>query len=268
MGRSMARVALTVSPQKVQFRPPETKRFGLIILATDLTSERDFYRQTHEQDAAFHVARVAFENPTTPENLRQMAPRLIDAAGLLAPIAPLNAVCYSCTSASVVIGDAEVRRSIQTQLPGVPVVTPAAAAVKSLEVLAVSRIAILTPYTIETSRPMAAYFSDAGFDIVKFDCLGIEDDRDMARVGQETLVNAAIAADHPDAEALFISCTALPVLDVINEIEARIGKPVVTSNQAACWLMTRLGGLTGHRPGNFGKLYSLDLSFETSCNNR
>ncbi|WP_305984493.1 aspartate/glutamate racemase family protein [Roseibium sp. MMSF_3544] len=258
----MARVALSVSPEAARFSPTATTRFGLIALATDMTSERDLYRQTEGSDVAIHVTRLAFENPTTPENLRQMAPRLTDAAGLLAPLLPLSAVCYSCTAATVVIGDDAVRRSIQKALPDVPVVTPTAAAMTAFQALGVQRIAVLTPYTIATSEPMAAFFSGQGLDVVNFDCLGVEDDRDMARLSRETIVNAAVAADREDAEALFISCTALPALTAVGEIESRIGKPVVTSNQAAGWLLTRLGGLTDHHPTEFGKLYSLDLARE------
>jgi maleate isomerase len=256
----MARVVPSMSSVEVSFDLPATVRFGLIALATDLTSERDLYRQVQGRDAAIHVSRLAFENPTTPENLRLMAPRLVRAAGLLAPVAPLSAVCYSCTAATVVIGDHEVRKAIQEELPGTPVVTPTAAAIRAFQALNVQRIAVLTPYTIATSLPMAEFFSGEGLHVVNFECLGIEDDRDMARISRKTIMNAAVAADREEAEALFISCTALPALEAIPEIEERLGKPVVTSNQAAGWLLTRLGGLSDHRPTDFGKLYTFDLS--------
>ena len=81
----------------------------------------------------------------------------------------------------------------------------------------------------------------------------------MARVSDETIVNAAMAVDTPDAEALFLSCTGLPAINVIAELERRTGKPVVTSNQASAWAMARLGGLTDHRPAEFGRLFELGL---------
>ncbi len=258
----MARVALSVSPEEARFSPQSTTRFGLIALATDMTSERDLYLQMQGRDVSIHVTRLAFENPTTPENLKQMAPGLVEAAGLLAPITTLKAVCYSCTAATVVIGDDVVREAVQSKLPGVPVVTPTAAAIEAFKALRARRLAVLTPYTIATSRPMAEFFCNNGLEIVNFDCLGIEDDRDMARISHDTILNAAIAADRADADALFVSCTALPALTVIKDIERRIGKPVVTSNQASSWLLTRLGDLSDHRPTGFGKLYDFDLTRE------
>ena len=80
--------------------PRAWKRLGLIALATDLTSERDFANLLPHDQAGLYTTRVAFENPTTPENLRHMAPRLTAAADLIIPGEPLDAICYSCTAAS------------------------------------------------------------------------------------------------------------------------------------------------------------------------
>lgn len=253
-----------LSGEPVRFNDPgATARFGLIALATDMTSERDLYRQLPEDHVALHVTRVAFENPTTPDNLRKMTPRLTEAAALLEPLAPLKAICYSCTAASVVIGDAEVAAAIQQSVGPVPVVTPAGAARLAFSALGVRRLAILTPYTVATSQPMAEYFARHGLEICKFECLGLEDDRDMARVSDGSIINAALSADSPDAEALFVSCTGLPAINVIAEIERRIGKPVVTSNQASAWAMARLGGFADHKPAPFGRLFECALSDQT-----
>ncbi|GAB4358841.1 MAG: ectoine utilization protein EutA [Oricola sp.] len=234
-------------------------RFGLIALATDLTSERDIHDLLPRRGVAVHVARVAYANPTSPENLRAMAPQLTDAAALIAPGEPLAAICYSCTAASVVIGDAAVAAAIQAPRPGIPVVTPSSAARMAFRALGARRIAILTPYTIGTTEPVAAYFAGHGLELVAVHCLGLDDDRDMARVSGETIVRAALAVDSAGAEALFISCTGLPAVPVIAEIEARIGKPVVTSNQASAWAMARLGGFADHDPGGCGRLFGRGL---------
>ncbi|MCY0148565.1 ectoine utilization protein EutA [Hoeflea sp. G2-23] len=252
--------SVMLSAQRIQFDAPDaTARFGLIALATDMTSERDLYRQLPQDNVAIHVARIAYENPTTPENLRKMGPRLTEAAGLLQPLQPLKAICYSCTAASVAIGDAEIRAAIEKATGPVPVVTPTGAARIAFSTFGVIRLAVLTPYTVATSEPMAAYFAGHGLDITRFECLGLEDDRDMARVSGDTIINAAVAADTADAQALFISCTGLPVVSVIAEIERRIGKPVITSNQASAWVMARLGGFGDHQPAQFGRLFQQAL---------
>lgn len=243
---------------------PLAKRVGLVILATDHTTEPDFSRMVASARIGVYVARVAYANPTTPENLRAMQPSLAEAAALILPGEALDAICYSCTSASVVIGDAEVEQAIRAGKPGVPVVTPAAAAVAGLSALGARRISILTPYTVETSRPMAGYFRDRGFGIARFTCLGFDDDREMARISPAALVEIAKQATAPDAEALFVSCTALRAASVVAELESATGRPVVTSNQATAWMCLRLCGDGTARP-EFGRLMTLPLSPDRSA---
>jgi maleate isomerase len=235
---------------------PLPKRVGLVTLATDHTSEPDFRRMVASDRIGIYVARIAYANPTTPDNLRRMQPRLSEGAGLILPGEELDLVCYSCTSASVVMGDDAIEAAIREAKPGVTVVTPPLAARRGLDALGVRRIAVLTPYTVETSRPMAGYFADHGYDIACFTCLGLDDDREMARITPDSIVAAAEAAMTPDAEALFISCTALRAAGVVAEIERRIGKPVVTSNLATVWMALRLCGDDRPRP-EFGRLMAV-----------
>jgi hypothetical protein len=124
---------------------PLERRIGLIILATDHTSEPDFRRMVASERIGVYVARIPYANPTTPENLRKMQPALTAGAALILPDEKLDAICYSCTSASVVIGDAEIEAAIQAAKPGVPVVTPPMAGVRGLNAFGVRRISILTP---------------------------------------------------------------------------------------------------------------------------
>lgn len=232
------------------------RRVGLVVLATDHTTEPDFRRMVAGEGIGVYTARIAYANPTTPENLRRMQPRLAEGAALILPDEGLDAIVYSCTSASVVMGDAAVEGAIAAAKPGVPVITPPAAARAGLKALGATRIAVLTPYTVETSRPMADYFTGHGFDVRRFTCLDLDDDRVMARLTADTLVAAAEAAMAPDADALFISCTALRSAAVAARIEAALGRPVVTSNQATAWRALRLCGDDRPRP-EFGTLMTL-----------
>ncbi len=236
------------------------RRLGMIALATDLTSERDAREVIPAEQAVLHVTRVAYENPTTPENLRKMGPRLTAAAATLLPGISLAGLYYSCTAASVTIGDAEVVAAIQQARPDLPVVTPTDAAVQAFAALGVRRIALLTPYLIETTQPMAEYFIRRGLDLVSAQCLGFDDDRAMARISGDSIEAAALEADRPDAEALFISCTALPALTMIKRLEQRLGKPVVSSNQAGFWRLLHHAGLTASAkaPGRLFKVAPLE----------
>ncbi len=244
----MLTTPVVASPVAVRFDPAPVHRIGMIALATDLTSERDAARVL-PAGVAMHTTRVPFENPTTPASLRRLAGALTGAADLLVPGLDLDAIIFSCTAASATIGDAEVVRAIQAARPGVPVVTPPDAAVDAFAALGVRRVALLTPYLPETTAPMVDYFEGRGISIVTAHCLGLADDRDMARIDHATIIAAGEAVDSADADAVFLSCTALPALGIIADLEARLGKSVVTSNQASLWRALTHAGVTVEGPG-------------------
>lgn len=238
----------TTSDTPPALAPDSLTRLGAIVLATDLTLERDLVSLLPDH-VALHVARIDFNNPTTPENLCAMAPDLSQAASLLVPGVDLAAIGFGCTSGAVVIGDARIRRAIGAVRPGASVTTPAMATLAALAELRAQRVAILTPYLPQTTAPVLEYFQQAGLQVMRAHGLGLEDDRDIACIAPDAILEAVAQADHPQAEALFISCTAMPVLRMIPELEAMLGKPVLSSNQVLGWHMLGLAGIVSPGPG-------------------
>ncbi len=50
------------------------------------------------------------------------------------------------------------------------------------------------------------------------------------------------AADHPDAEAVLVPDTAMHTLAIVDDLEAAVGKPVLTANQVTVWKGLQLLG--------------------------
>ncbi len=224
------------------------KRFGLIALATDLTIEADAARLL-PPDCRLHVTRIAFDNPTTAENLRRTGPRLAEAAALLVPGVALAGVGFGCTSASAVLG-AQVQEAIGSRAPvSTPVSTPAGGALRGFAALGVTRAALMTPYLPQTADLVGDYFQANGIEVVQRRSMGQADDRDMALLPEAAVMEFALASDHPGAQALFLSCTALPALGLIERIEARLGKPVLCANQALFWAMLDQARIPASGPG-------------------
>ncbi|NTY38050.1 ectoine utilization protein EutA [Burkholderia diffusa] len=234
------------------------KRIGLLVLSTDHVTESDFARMIPRHRIGVYVTRVPFTNPVTRDNLLAMQPSLTSAASLLLPDEPIDVVMYSCTSASVMIGDEAITKSIRIAKPEAAIVTPTVAALNALNALDAKRISILTPYTSEVSRSMALYFRDRGITIDAVTCLGLTDDRVMARISHDDIVQLAQSAVAPESDALFISCTGIRAAAAVAEIEASIGKPVVTSNLATAWTCMRLCGNNEAR-SSLGRLMMLSL---------
>lgn len=230
-------------------------RIGLIVLATDLTSEHDFMKICNDPRIRLHISRTEYSNPVTPENLSAMKNGLAHSAALLAPGVPLQAVYFSCTSGSALLGDRTVVQKIESAKGNVPVITPLSAASSAFNSLRVKKLSVLTPYTEDVAKPVGDYFQKCGLTVQNISCMGLEDDREMARITTDSIIEAAKETITADAEALFISCTALRSAEVASKIEEEIGRPVVTSNQAAAWKVLDIAGIEP-RVSCYGQLLS------------
>ena len=233
---------------------PVAKRIGLVALATDHTTEVDFARMLQGQDVGVYVNRIAFENPTTHESLLRTGPRLSAAAADILPGEALDVLVYACTAASVVLGNETVAEYMNRAKPGIPCVTPSSAAFDAFDALGAKKISVLTPYTQDVTDSLATYFSQRSASVVNATCFGLTDDREMARISRESIIEGAVATCAEEADALFVSCTAVRAASCVEELEDRLGKPVVTSNQAMVWRCARHLGITSTPPGG-GKLF-------------
>lgn len=233
---------------------PLPHRLGLVTLATDHTTEVDF-AALPPHGIGVYATRIPFANPVTPETLAAMAGDVTRAAALILPDQELDAVVYSCTSASVVIGDDKVRGAIAAGKPGAAAITPISAGFAALRALGADRITLLTPYDAQTTQPMVECFEAGGFALQAVSCLGLTDDRDMARISHASIVEAARAAVAPGSQALFVACTAVRAAGIIDRIENAVGIPVVSANSATLWAAARACGVTGAlAPGQLMRL--------------
>ena len=63
--------------------------------------------------------------------------------------------------------------------------------------------------------------------------------------------------DLGDADALFISCTALPALSIIDKLEKKLNKVVLSSNQTLIWEALDLIGNKNPVKG-YGKIFDVN----------
>jgi len=235
---------------------PVARRIGLVALATDHTTERDFARICDPDEIGVYVNRIAFENPTTPESLTKTGPRLQAAAELILPDEAFDVMVYACTAATVILGDDMVAHHLNAAKPGSKCVTPTSAAFAAFAALDIKNVSILTPYSPNVTSELAHYFSHNGLNVVNAVGLGFEDDRQMARISPASIADAGEEIFDSNADALFVSCTALRALSCVQELEDRIGKPVITSNQAMIWRSLRLTGFSRSIDG-YGRLFNI-----------
>ena len=216
--------------------PGAVASIGLIGLSVDRASVLDcgnFLARFPGADT--FVTRVPMSPVCTPETLAEMGGHLATAASLLVPESPLHAIAFSCTTGLVAIGAERVHSAIAEGRPGVPVVTPLEAAAKGFVRLGVRRLSILAPYHTDACDLIAGHFEGAGFTLDRCTTFDLDGDLQMNRLSGAALKAGAMQALHPQSDALFISCTALRTSGIVADLEALLGVPVVTSNQATVW---------------------------------
>jgi len=227
-------------------------KIGYVLLATEQTVQDDVIR-LRPPGVGIHFTRAAIPDSITNESLLAQADLLADCASSLLPDGSLDVVCYACTSGSLVIGEERVFTELNRGAPNAQATSLITGVIRALKTLQARRIVIATPYLDEVNQREVDYLEQAGFEVISICGLNLEKDSDMVRVAADYITEFALAQDHPDADAIFVSCGALRTLDVIGEIEARAGKPAICSNQAMIWDCLRLAGIDDRFDG-FGRL--------------
>ena len=221
-------------------------RIGLLLPSSNTTMEPDFIRMAPD-GVTVHSARMLLED-VTPESLERMAGEAEQAARLLST-ADVEIMVYGCTSGSLIRGvewETSLVRKIETA-SDTPTVTTAGAVVEALRALGARKIRVFTPYTDPVNRLEKTFLEAHGFQVASIRGLGLVDNLKIGRVTPaeiERLVDSG-----PGAECLFISCTNLPAVPLVQALEERHRMPVVTSNQASMWAsLKRLGkpGVEGY----------------------
>ncbi len=233
-------------------RPRHTRgRLGFVLLSNEETADDDM-RFVAPRDVGIFVTRVKIADPVSLATLGDVANELTRCAQVLP--ADLDAIAYVCTSGSVVVGEDEVARLLSLAQPAAKTISLVTCATDALRALGLKRISLATPYIDEVNRAEVAFLEDRGFSVVKMTGLGIGNGRDMCMVEPRRIVDLALESDTADAEGIFVSCTALRTIEVVEEIERIAGKPVVGSNQALIWRMLRLIGVEDQMDG-LGRLF-------------
>lgn len=177
-----------------------------------------------------------------------------EAAKELAPMG-VAAIGYGCTSASYVRGvggDTDIAERI-AGATGLPATTTSTASVAALRHLGVSRVAVLSPHIDALNERLRLFLEDSGFGVVGMN--GLNMPGGIEQLPPETIRDLVVDdVDRSDADGVFVSCTGMRTASVIDEIERKIGKPVVTALQATVWDLLRLAGVRRVLPA-MGRLY-------------
>ena len=230
-------------------------RIGLIALASDFMIEKDFINVIKDKEIDFFVNRIECYNPLTKENLIKMSKKVTEVTKDILPDQKIDCVVYACTSGTIAAGYNSIEEKIKLAKPEAKVTTPSTAAIKALKKLEIEKISIFTPYSKKLNDEVVEYFKKENFNVTSNSYFDIESDFDIGKVDQNYLYEVLSKIDLSDADALFVSCTALPVLPIIDKLEKKLNKVVLSSNQSLIWDTLEKIGKHDSIKG-FGKLFN------------
>jgi maleate isomerase len=239
---------------KAKFKDNVNSKIGLVALSTDFSIEKDFNSVLFNLPIDLFVNRLPFFNPLTHENLIKMTEKLTEVTKNILPDQTLDVVAYGCTSGTIAAGIDQIINKIKSAKPNCKVITPITSAVKALKHLDLKKISVFTPYPQAINEKVISYFKNEKFDIKSFASFNLESDLDIGKVDQNHLFEVLSNMDLKDSEALFVSCTALPALSIIDKLEKKINKIVLSSNQVLIWDTLEVIGKNNSIKG-YGKLF-------------
>ena len=229
---------------------PWEKKLGLIVPSWNSVNEYEFQRVL-APSISVHSMRLRI-TADDEENFTRMGKEVPGAAKLLAQ-AKVQAICYGCLAGGFIKGpghDTEIIREIE-EATGLPGVAAAAAVVDALRAMNVTRISVASPYEPWLNEKLAEYLKAFGVEVLALKGLGTS-----AHSTFTPEQNAELAAevDRPASQAVFISCSNFRTLEIIELLENKLGKPVLTSNMCSLWKLLRKIGDRRCLPGA-GRLF-------------
>ena len=246
-------MSIAIKHFDTKFKKELNPKVGLIALSTDQTIEGDFNNICKNLPLEIFINRIHNENPLTKENLLKMEDDLESVTNKILPNEKINTIAYGCTSGTIAIGEDKIKEKILLAKPGCYVTTPVTSAIKAFQQMNIKKIALFTPYPDAVNKTILEYFTKKNIEVSSFASLNLNLDTEFANVDPNYILEISSKLETKNADALFISCTALPVLNILDKLEKKIQKPVLSSNQTLIWDTIRSIGYKSPIKG-YGKL--------------
>ena len=232
-------------------------RIGLITLGSDFRIEKDFNNVIYGRDVDLYVNRIHCYNPLTNETLAKMADDITDVTKDILPDQKIDCVAYGCTSGTIAAGCDVIEKNVKLAKPEAKVTTPITSAIKALKAFNINKVSVFTPYTKSINDSVINYFNKENIAVNGLTYFDIESDLDIGKVDEEYLFEVLSKINLEESEALFVSCTALPVLSIIDKLEKKMNKVILSSNQTLIWESLNAIGYKNSIEG-FGKLFKFN----------
>ena len=160
-------------------------------------------------------------------------------AGKLLTDAKVDVICLQGTGIMMErgpMGEAELIASLCKET-STPTYTATQAAVEALRALEMERIVLIHPLGEEPMAREQSYLEASGFSVAN--AVGRGGQEQSSAIPPKAWLDMARESDRDDADGFFLSGSNTTMFEAVGQIEAELGKPVVTSVQASLWAGAR-----------------------------
>ncbi len=206
-----------------------------------------------------HFIRIGMTNHHK-RPLPELMPRILSAVELLMD-SKCDIIIFQCTGTSMSGGvdmDKHVVGAIAKTAKR-PAISTAQAVTAALAALNAKRLVFISETTQKGHDEKLKYMREAGYDILADKAASLAGTDTYCTTPPRFWYDLAMALRDDRAQAYFLSCANIHSIDVIEDLERDLKRPVVTSNQAALWCALRTIGLNDIAPG-LGSLFRHDLA--------
>lgn len=219
--------------------PRELAGLGIVV-PSDFALDKELWRWAPD-GVSLHVNRMGYVPvPVSLAMAQAVSDHVLVRQAAVELTTVTSSMCaYMCASGSFVDGLAgeQLLREQLTFAGFDSAVTTSGALLQALEYLRARTVAVATPYVDGLAWRLLDFLGEAGYVTVSSSHLGLSGA--IWKVSYDDVVRLVREADRPDADAIFVSCTNVPTYDVISQLEAELGKPVLTANQVTMWAAMR-----------------------------
>lgn len=227
-------------------------RIGMLLPSVNRAAEPQINEMLPD-GVSLHTTRLRLQS-SKDEHINEMVADVERGAVMLAD-ADVDLIVFHCTAASMFAPgfDDGIIERIESAT-GKPATSTSKGCVEAFETFDAKKITLTTPYIQATNDREVVFLKSHGVEVLSETGMGITGDGGaMLAVEPEEWRRRVNDQDEPESQAAFLSCTAIRAVEAIDAIEADIGKPVVTSNQAMVWhALNRLG--IDDKPTGYGRL--------------
>ena len=146
----------------------------------------------------------------------------------------VDVVVYGCTAAGFMMGP-QANAAFAAELArttGKPVVTTAQSMVRAVHASNAKEIAVVTPYSDEVNGQLTDYLAASGVRVKRLNSFRAPDTEALGRITSSEVQALARKTMGDDCDGLFIACTQLPTLEILDDLRSESARPVWSSVNA------------------------------------